>query len=140
MYLVFRRASALALLIGAVLFLAISPAFAHVELAGSSPTAGTRLDASPAVIRLEFSTASDPAGDGLLLYDQTGELVETAVTFESDTVAIITPLEPLSGGQYLVSWTMKAGDAHPKSGTIGFSIVLRWSSPRSSRPRRRSRL
>ncbi len=123
MNLVFRRAIALSLLLSAALFLVISPAFAHVELAGSSPTAGTRLDVSPTVIRLEFSTASDPAGDGLLLYDQSGELVETTVTFESDTVAAIKPLEPLSGGQYLVSWTMKAGDAHPKSGTIGFSVV-----------------
>jgi len=132
MNLVFRRVIALSLLVGSVLFLVISPAFAHVELAGSSPAAGTQLDVSPTVIRLEFSTASDPAGDGLLLYDETGGLVETTVAFESDTVAVVTPLEPLSGGQYLVSWTMRAGDAHPKSGTVEFSVAEATAAPAES--------
>ncbi len=118
-----RRALALLAIITALVFFVAGPAFAHVELASSDPTEGSRLATAPGSIRLEFSTASVPAGDGLILYDQTGTEVEVTITASSETVMLITPSETLTSGQYLVSWTMRAGDAHPKSGSVGFSVA-----------------
>ena len=118
-----RRALVLVVIVPALFFLVVGPAFAHVELAASDPAEGSRLQTAPGSIRLEFSTASVPAGEGLVLFDQTGAAVDVTITASSDTVMVITPAETLTSGQYLVSWTMRAGDAHPKSGSVGFSIA-----------------
>ncbi len=80
-----RRALVLLAIITALVFFVVGPAFAHVEPAASDPTEGTRLATAPASIRLEFSTASVPAGDGLILYDQTGAEVEVTITASSET-------------------------------------------------------
>ena len=69
MNVVHRRALVLLAIITALAFFVVAPAFAHVELAASDPTEGSRLATARGSIRLEFSTASVPAGDGLVLYD-----------------------------------------------------------------------
>jgi copper transport protein len=107
---------------GAVMWLA-APALAHVELAGSDPADGVTLQTAPAEIRLDFSAEAVIAGDGMILYDETGAEVPVTVAAESPTVVLIEPKEPIPPGQYLVSWTMQAGDAHPKSGTLTFAVA-----------------
>lgn len=117
-----RRRLMVSLGILVVLLSMAAPASAHVELASSDPADGAELDTAPSAIRLEFTTDSVIAGDGITLYDEAGAEVPVTVTAESPTAVVIEPDETIDAGEYLVSWTMQAGDAHPKTGTFTFSV------------------
>lgn len=106
----------------AILWMA-APAQAHVELVSSDPADGVTLQTPPESIRLDFSTDAEIAGDGIILYDETGAEVPVTVTAESGTAVLVRPVMIITPGQYLVSWTMKAGDAHPKTGSVVFTVA-----------------
>jgi copper transport protein len=111
---------------------AAAPALAHVELSSSDPADGTTLIAAPESIELTFSTDSTPAGDGIVLVDASGEALASTVDQVAIDRIVLTPLVPLENGAYGVAWTMKAGDAHPKSGSVTFRVdapVAATSSP-----------
>ena len=97
----FSAATALlALIVGFALTLVASPAFAHDELIGSSPAAGSEVDALPAEITLTFSgVLIDGAGTTqIVVTDASGAditggdpvLDGTKVTKTSDTSAKVT--------------------------------------------------
>ncbi len=99
-----------------------APAFAHVELSSSDPMDGASVTAVPETIELVFSADAEPAGDGIVLVDSSGEtLTATADQVARDRI-VVTPQVPLGNGAYGISWTMKAGDAHPKSGSVTFRV------------------
>ena len=107
-------------------------AFAHVELESSSPPDGVILSAPPESIDLSFSTAAEPAGPGVALIDATGAEIPIAVEQSDETMLIVTPIDLLESGDYVVTWTMKAGDAHPKSGSFAFGVDTVVPSPGAS--------
>jgi copper transport protein len=102
---------------------AAAPAAAHVDLAQSDPPDQAQLDESPDVLELVFTGAVAPAGDGLQLVDSTGGAVDASVSQPSEEQFLVTPTDPLGAGTYGVLWTVRAGDAHPRSGSIAFSIT-----------------
>ena len=101
---------------------AAAPALAHVELSSSSPSDGATVTAAPEIIELVFSTDAEPAGGGIVLVDATGEAVTATVDQVAVDRIIVTPQVPLGNGAYGITWTMKAGDAHPKSGSVTFRV------------------
>lgn len=116
--LLFTIIAVVALVLGSAL-----PALAHVELASSSPAQGARLVEAPSALELEFSVAAEPAGDGIVLRDAAGEEVEAAVTQVSPTVVTVEPQSELPNGGFTLSWTMRAGDAHPRNGSVAFAVA-----------------
>lgn len=111
-----------AVAVAALVLLSAAPAFAHVELATSSPAAGAVVDDPVDSITLVFTTDAAPAGDGIVLYDEDAEIVPSEIEVVSDTEVRIIPTSALDGGRYAIAWTMKAGDAHPKSGVVEFGV------------------
>lgn len=111
-------------IIGAIvtLLLTAAPAFAHVELADSDPVAGSTVSAPPEVITLVFSTAAAPAGEGIVVVDAEQQPIAVSVVQSSPETVEIMPDVPLGEGIYGVQWTMKAGDAHPRTGSVTFRI------------------
>jgi copper transport protein len=102
---------------------AAAPARAHVDLAQSEPPDQAQLAEPPEVLELEFTASVAPAGDGIQLVDSTGGAVDASVSQPAEDRFLVSPTDPLGAGTYGVLWTVRAGDAHPRSGSVVFSIV-----------------
>lgn len=99
-----------------------SPARAHVDVVSSDPMDGSVVTEAPAVVTVTFSVDAALAGDGVVLRSADGSVVEASIAQLDSTIVTISPVATLANGSYQVSWTMKAGDAHPTSGVIGFQV------------------
>ena len=117
-----RRVAQIVLLGALMVVFMAAPALAHVELSSSNPLNGAIVTAVPETIELFFSTDAEPAGDGIVLVDANGEVVPASVDQPSVDRIVVTPVAPLDNGAYGITWTMKAGDAHPKSGSVTFRV------------------
>lgn len=117
-----RRVAQILILSILLIVLAASPALAHVELSSSDPSDGATVTAAPETIELLFSTEAEPAGDGIALVDANGAALVATVDQVAVDRIVVTPQAPLENGAYGVTWTMKAGDAHPKSGSLAFRV------------------
>lgn len=100
-----------------------APAAAHVDLVESSPPDQAQLEEPPDVLELVFSAPVAPAGEGIQLVDRNGAVIDTAVSQPSDERFLLSPIDPLDAGTYGVLWTVRAGDAHPRSGSIAFTTA-----------------
>jgi copper transport protein len=98
------------------------PATAHVMLVSSTPADQATLSVLPSTMELVFSTDMEPAGSGIVI-TKDGEPVPSKVTQPTALRLIVEPAAPLSDGGYLLNWTVKAGDSHPRSGAVGFAIA-----------------
>lgn len=110
-------------LAAAVFMAGAQPAMAHAELVSSTPAEGSIVEAAPTMIVLEFSEATEPAGDPIRLVDQAGEQIPATIVQTSDTVIEIYPDQDLKPGSHGVVWSMKAGDQHPITGVVTFGIA-----------------
>lgn len=117
-----RRSVAVVAVSIALGLLGASPALAHVKLVSSTPADQTTLTAAPSTIELRFSTPMEPAGDGIEI-TKDGTPVPSVVTQPDDSRLAVEPEQALIDGGYLLSWTVKAGDSHPRSGAIGFAVA-----------------
>ena len=97
---------------------------AHVDLVSSSPDQGTTQMQVVEVIDLVFSTEAVPVGEGVVLVDGSQIPIPAAVTQPTPTTVRIVPNEPLQDGVFGVAWTMKAGDAHPRTGSVTFRVAV----------------
>ncbi len=111
-----------------------APAAAHVDLLESTPADQAQLDESPDVLELVFSAPVTAAGDGIQLVDRSGAVVDAAVSQPSDERFLLSPTDPLDAGTYGVLWTVRAGDAHPRSGSIAFKAAPSPAPTESSSP------
>lgn len=117
-----RRVAQILILSILLIVLAAAPALAHVELSSSDPSDGATVTAAPETIELLFSTEAEPAGDGIALVDANGAALVATVDQVAVDRIVVTPQAPLENGAYGITWTMKAGDAHPKSGSLAFRV------------------
>lgn len=117
-----KTLAVLALSLVALLLLA-TPALAHVELSSSSPDHGAVLNMPPTQIVLDFSTAAVPAGDGVTLIRGDGSIVPSTIEQTSGEQIALTPTGNLDSGGYSVTWSMRAGDAHPRTGVVTFEVT-----------------
>lgn len=118
-----RSVSTLAIAFVAVMLMA-TPALAHVDLAASDPAHGTTIEQPVDEITFEFSTESVAVFDGFVIYGSDGGVIDAEALQVSDTVVKIVPASPLGDGTYAATWSMQAGDAHPITGGIEFSVAV----------------
>ncbi|TXK08750.1 copper resistance protein CopC [Microbacterium saccharophilum] len=119
-----RRATALAgLVLGVLLAVTASPAFAHDELIGTDPAAGTTVETLPASLTLTFS--------GVLLTDAGAtevSVLDSSCTPLADGAPVVDGTrvtQALSGeatGAVTVLWRTVSSDSHPISGEFAFLV------------------
>lgn len=117
------RGLTLLLFLAGFLAISVAPAFAHVELATSNPADGATLLQSPSAIELTFTDDVALAGEGLSLVNAAGESVAIDVQQTATDRLTVMPAVPLQDGGYAVLWTVRAGDAHPRSGSVAFAVA-----------------
>ena len=117
-----RRLRAVAAFGIGFLLIVAAPALAHVDLESSAPADGANVSAAPEVIELVFTSEAIPAGEGVVLAAADGTPIEATVTQPEPQVIHVVPDESLANGVYGVLWTMRAGDAHPRTGTFTFQV------------------
>lgn len=120
---IYRRSAATVAFAVVLLAAGAVPAWAHVQLKASTPTDQATLSVAPSTIELVFSSEMEPAGSGIVVTDAAGAAKTAKVTQPAQHRLIVQPEQPLSDGGYLVSWTVRAGDSHPRSGSIGFAVA-----------------
>jgi methionine-rich copper-binding protein CopC len=102
-----------------------SLALAHVRPQTTSPTAGARLDASPAQITLNYDGVYVPNGSSVSVLDGTGAPVPTAQDppASSPRATTLHPASDLPPGPYTVDWTtVDSQDGHEAQGFYTFVV------------------
>jgi methionine-rich copper-binding protein CopC len=111
--------------------LAPSALLAHVELAASTPEAGSAVKA-PKAITLTFSQPVDASSAAASIVMTAmpgmanhGEMVIrnfTASWSPDGRTMTLALKKPLQAGTYEVRWQAAAADSHPMSGTVTFEV------------------
>ncbi|MCE0540827.1 CopD family protein [Kineosporia rhizophila] len=101
------------------------PAAAHLKLVSTTPGDGGTLKNPSAGVSITFSKEATPHGNGFALYNSAGTSVPVRTHTTDDGLTWkIQPTRALeTGGRYGLTWSVVAGDAHPKSGTITFRVA-----------------
>jgi methionine-rich copper-binding protein CopC len=97
----------------------------HNHLVRSMPSAGEKLTASPADIRLWFNERPEVRFTSVtILRADSSKIATIKAVATADSMAISAPLpEPLPAGAYLITWRTASRDGHAIRGTYGFSIA-----------------
>lgn len=122
----FSAATALlALIVGFALTLVASPAVAHDELIGSSPAAGSEVDALPAEITLTFSgVLIDGAGTTQIVVTDASGADITGGDPVLDGTKVTQPLAASAApGLVTVVWRVVSSDGHPVSDRFTFTVA-----------------
>ena len=112
-------------------------ASAHVTLVSSSPAAGSRLEAAPSRIRLEFSETLQASLAKLSIVSPDGnELPLRAASDPANAYALIAPATLTAAGTFRVNWRVVSDDGHPVSGSFTFTVgpAAATSSPVATPP------
>ena len=119
-----RRLLLLLLVCCAVTALRPGTALAHNSLDSSEPADGTVLDSPPSQVVWFF--ANDVPLDTLTvtLTDPSGVRTEIpgSTHGSSGTSEVLTPLPPLSSGEFSVRWRLVGPDGHPVTDSVTFTI------------------
>ncbi|MFT4051578.1 MAG: copper resistance protein CopC [Microbacterium sp.] len=117
----FRRAAIAALV--AALALVASPAWAHDELIGSDPAAGSHLDELPAELTLTFSDVllDEPGTTEVVVTDAAGTSL-TSGDPVLDGTRLTQALEGEASGTVTVIWRVVSHDGHPVSDEFSFTV------------------
>jgi methionine-rich copper-binding protein CopC len=99
-----------------------TPAWAHDELTGSDPSAGSTLAASPAQLVLTFSAviSTEAGATEVVMTDAAGTTLAGDPVVQDNTVTI--PLVAEASGAVTVLWKVVSSDGHPISGEFGFTV------------------
>jgi len=109
--------------IAALLVLGVAtPALAHDELIGSTPSPDEQVSTAPTSVVLTYSAAIMPEGAEVIVVDAAGkDWTDGAPVIDTNTLTA-----PLASGMpeagYLVEWRVVSSDGHPISGTIPFAV------------------
>lgn len=130
-----RRSIGLMVLTLGACALFAAPAWAHATLVSSLPAAGAVV-ASPQLIQLTFSEASDPAASQIQLRDAAGKPVpgvSRPLEVPGDDKRLDVALSAvLPDGSYTVAWRSVALDGHAEEGSFGFRVAA--GAPPASPP------
>jgi methionine-rich copper-binding protein CopC len=119
-----RRLGTAVFALGAILLSVhgAAPAAAHTELASSDPFSGATLEAAPMQVTLTFRGQITRVGVTVQVTGPDG-----AVGAGPAVVAGRTVTQPLAAGlpagTYDVRWQVTAGDGHPISGSLHFTVA-----------------
>ncbi|HEX8804714.1 MAG TPA: copper resistance CopC family protein, partial [Acidimicrobiales bacterium] len=97
---------------------------AHAQLESTVPADGDRLDAAPEQVLLRFSESVEVADDGVVVYDGSGEALDTSPPDHpgGEGSAVAVDLPDVDDGAYVVSWRVVSADGHPISGAFSFEV------------------
>lgn len=103
---------------------AVDHAGAHADLETSEPGDGAEVEPPVEVVTLRFTGAVEPVVEDVRLLDGDGTALEvgSVTTDASATEVRVTPTGPLEAGTYGLRWAIRAGDSHPKTGTVTFTV------------------
>ncbi len=106
------------------LLLLCAPALAHARLTETYPTDGDTLAESPEQVQLLFNEPIEAEFEPIEVYDQGGDRVDEddARVSPNDCRLMVVDLEELPEGSYTIDWRVASADAHPISGTYGFTV------------------
>lgn len=97
---------------------------AHTDFVSSTPTDGAVVDAPLSEVVVNFTNAAQPAGEGFELLDPTGSIRRPSAVDETDGTSFVLAFDPpLQEGTYGLRWQVRAGDAHPISGSFQFEVA-----------------
>ena len=90
----------------------------------ADPSAGATLAAAPAVVRIWFDAALEPAFSSLRVQTARGQPIthEEGQVDASDATLLTARLPPLAPGTYRVLWSVVARDGHRTEGTYTFTV------------------
>ncbi len=116
-----RRGLTVLAVAGTLVLVAASPAFAHAELAESTPAPGAVLAKSPPDITLNFTETVRADNGGIRVFDTDGERVDHGGSNVSGSTVRL-PVPELDDGSYVVTWRVVSADAHPIQGAFTFQV------------------
>jgi methionine-rich copper-binding protein CopC len=105
------------------LALSAAPAAAHTDLVTTTPQDGASLDTPPDRITLTFAEDLLDGGDRLVARDGDGAPVDLGPTTVDGARLSATWPATADAGTYRISYRAVAGDGHPLTGTVRFSIT-----------------
>lgn len=106
--------------LAAMLALSALPAYAHARLTASTP-ADKASGKTPAMIKLSFSEALEPAFSGAELADAKGTAIPVSNSVGGTTITLLPP--KLRPGAYTVTWHSVGHDTHRVTGKFAFTVV-----------------
>ena len=107
------------------LLLALPTVAAHAEPFESDPAGGSRLDASPDLVRVSFTEPVFREGSWIRVVDANGARVDNGdLRIEGETRPVMTvSVADLPDGAYRIAWqTYSVTDGHTVKGSIGFAV------------------
>lgn len=118
-----RRACVLAAAVGAALALPAA-AWAHAALLKTSPVASRTVNTPPAEVRLTYSEPIEPRFAIVSVTDAAGRQVTSSAPQRppGQPQTLVTPLQKVPEGWYLVFWRVISADGHPVRGAFTFAV------------------
>jgi copper transport protein len=118
-----RRACILAAAVGAALTLPAA-AWAHAALLKTSPVASRTVNTPPPEVRLTYSEPIEPRFAIVSVTDAAGRQVTSSSPQRppGQPQTLITPLQKIPEGWYLVFWRVISADGHPVRGAFTFAV------------------
>ncbi len=117
------RAFAGSALLGLLVVLPISPAFAHASLTSSTPQDGATLASPPAEVVFTFDDALLEDTETISINDIDGNVVASQqVTPQGASMSVPWPAD-IDAGTYQVAYRVVSADGHPVTGAITFTIT-----------------
>ena len=120
-----RRLFVVALTLGVLMAVLVTPALAHALLLRSTPEANASLDRAPAQVELFFSEALDPSFSKITVLGSAGTPVDVGDSRvdPADPTHMTVSLPSLPDGVYTVSWkALSSTDGHVTTGTFPFAV------------------
>jgi methionine-rich copper-binding protein CopC len=109
-----------------LLFLSLMPgvSLGHAFPVHADPRVGSTVSSPPAVVRIWFSGALEPAFSTIVVLDANGRKVDKGDGHvnASDATLLEASLQPLPSGIYRVVWNVIARDGHRTMGDHTFEI------------------
>lgn len=115
----------LAALVGSVMLVASSPAWAHAHLVSSNPAANATVSPALKTITLTFSAKVAPAFSKfeLVMPEHGGMKVPVKTAVSKDGKSIVgTVSAPLAKGAYKIAWSAASADGHKMTGEVPFMV------------------
>jgi methionine-rich copper-binding protein CopC len=102
----------------------LQTAWGHAFPQRADPSAGATLAAAPAVVRIWFDAALEPAFSSLRVQTARGQPIthEEGQVDAIDATLLTARLPPLAPGTYRVLWSVVARDGHRTEGTYTFTV------------------
>jgi copper transport protein len=118
-----RRAGLVGIVAAAALALPAS-AWAHAALLQTVPVASRTINTAPTEVRMRFSEPVEPRFAIVSVTDATGRQVTDGdpASAPGSPQTLVTPLQRVPEGWYLVFWRVISADGHPVRGAFTFAV------------------